>query len=290
MTANAHKHKPGRSDEGYVLVFVLIAVALIAVLATFMVRSGHEAAKQAQLVQQLSKARFGADGAVHALVADLLDGTQPVVSQGDLPASLLPEGYRGTFQIRPTSGLVDLNRAPDPLLSAVFKAAGAADPDALVAAVSDWRDRDRETTSGGAERDYYAARGQPGPSNRPFVAVRELLYVRRMDRRLYTRIADALTVWGTRRLDESLAHPLVARALVSLPRAERRSLLAAPGPAFSAPTEITVTLNAQGGASFTRQAVVRLLPGQPLPFLILDWGQGEGLPQPQTGPLRPSGK
>jgi len=274
MIANVHRdHRdgPGTSDEGYVLVFVLIAVALIAVLATFMVRSGHEAAKQAQLEQHLIKARFGADGAVHVLVADLLDGSRPVVSRGDLAASLLPQGYRGTYQIRPTSALVDLNRAPDTLLAALFKAAGAADPKALVAAVSDWRDRDSETTPGGAERGYYATLGQPGPSNRPFVAVRELLYVKGMDRTLYGRVADALTVWGTRRLDESVAHPLVARALITLPRAEQRSLLAAPGPAFSAPTEIIVSLKAPGGAAFTRRAVVRLLPGQSPPFLILAW-------------------
>lgn len=275
MSVSNAKVSPVREDKGYVLVFVLIAVALIATLATFMVRSGHEAAKQAQLERELMITRFAADGVVNALIAALLEREIETDGRGEVSSALMPEGYTGLYRIRPTSALVDINRASDTLLAAVFKSAGAGDPSGLVAAVADWRDRDNETRPGGAERAYYASAGQLGPSNRPLVSVRELMYVRGIDRQLYMRLSNAFTVWGTQRMDEKGMPSVVANAIRTLPRAEQRQLLSPSGADFTAPTEITVTLDGPMGVTFTRKAIVRLLPGQPRPFLVLAWERTE---------------
>jgi general secretion pathway protein K len=72
---------------------------------------------------------------------------------------------------------IDLNRAPEARLAALFGSVGVEPGEAqsLAAAIADFRDADDFVRPGGAEEAEYRAAGLAwGPKNAPFQAVEEL--------------------------------------------------------------------------------------------------------------------
>ncbi|MGH8572735.1 MAG: general secretion pathway protein GspK, partial [Gammaproteobacteria bacterium] len=88
---------------------------------------------------------------------------------------------------------------------------------ALVDAIQDWRDADDTRGVNGAEDPEYQAEGRSaGAKDGPFNTVAELQQVLGMSRRLYERLAPALTIYSRQPgVDAQLAPPSVLRALVT---------------------------------------------------------------------------
>jgi general secretion pathway protein K len=116
-------------------------------------------------------------------------------------------------------GRIDLNSGSRELLGALLTANGVEDERraALVDAIQDWRDADDARGANGAEDPEYQAEGRAaGAKDAPFNTVAELQQVLGMSRRLYERLAPALTVHShLPGVDAQLAPPSVLRALLT---------------------------------------------------------------------------
>lgn len=269
MNRGQQEEKP--TEAGYILVYVLAAVALLGALATAMVARGYEAGKIAQLERARLEGQYLADGLIYQQIAGILDGSQTIPSRGSV--TIDPQ-YSAAYDVRSTSGKLDLNRAETALMTAVFAEVGASNPGQIVAAILDWRDRDSDISPGGAERPDYARQQLVGPANRPFSDPRELAYVLGVSREVYDQVADHITVWGTRRIDSGSATDLLSRASARLSAADAARLIRSGQNAFAAPLEIAVQLEHQSGSMVRRRAIIRLLPGQSPPYLIIAWDSG----------------
>lgn len=211
-------------------------------------------------------------------------------------------------------GKIDLNTADDEILQNLFVAAGVdpQDASALVDAIADYRDgNDLRRVNGAEDDDYRRAGFAHGAKDAPFEVLDELRQVFGMTPELYERVRPAVTVHARlRRPFELTAPPLVRAALlgqtVDLAAAEDEAedviALEAPGAVLdeggdeeTAPERAGGQMPAQGGiaprsrarafsihaeamtpsgASFARDAVVRIETGDELPYEILAWGQG----------------
>jgi len=115
------------------------------------------------------------------------------------------------------SGKINLNRASEPLLSALFAVSGQDHEKSkkLAAAIVDWRDRDDESLGLGAESAEYAAAGLSyGPRNGPFETVGELAGVLGVDFKTFQCVAPFLTVYSLEgEVDLSVAPAAVEKIL-----------------------------------------------------------------------------
>jgi general secretion pathway protein K len=219
-------------------------------------------------------AAWRADGRSHAL--ELADGTVRIALQDE-------------------AGKVDLNRAGEPLLEALFRDVGGAPPAAaaaLAAAVADFRDRDGLRRPGGAEDADYLAAGRPfAAKDAPFATVDELLQVTGMSRALLDRIEPYLTVWSPRRdLNPATAPAALLAILPNLDAAGRSALLAAragataPAAALGASTvTVLAAATTRGGGSFIREAVLRRGSNPLRPWEVLSWRRRWPAEQEGTG-------
>jgi type II secretory pathway component PulK len=95
----------------------------------------------------------------------------------------LPGETGCTLSARPVGARLDVNAAAESTLARLLLAAGlsASGADAAAAAVSDWMDADDVARPLGGERAWYEAHNRDGPSNQPFVHMRELRRVRGLE-------------------------------------------------------------------------------------------------------------
>ncbi len=86
----------------------------------------------------------------------------------------------GVVDLVPFGATLNVNTARESLLGRTFRSYGisAAETDSLVDALLDWRDADDSARAFGAERAWYASRGEGAPRNGPFADVDELRAVR----------------------------------------------------------------------------------------------------------------
>jgi hypothetical protein len=105
-----------------------------------------------------------------------------------------PSASGCTLTARPIGSRVDVNATDEPTLARLLSAAGlpVASADSAAAALSDWIDADDAVRPLGAERSWYQAHGRGGPSNLPFVSVRELRLVRGLE--TFARLDSVLDV------------------------------------------------------------------------------------------------
>jgi general secretion pathway protein K len=124
-------------------------------------------------------------------------------------------------QIVPLTGLIDLNSAPEPLLTDLIAVAGGVERAAagrLAQRIIDWRDADTQPQPDGAEDAAYAAAGSPFRTRGgPFEAPEDLLQVLGIDFDLCERLRPLVTVHlrGNGRVDPAAAPLGVLRVLAS---------------------------------------------------------------------------
>ncbi|MBO1075026.1 type II secretion system protein GspK [Roseomonas marmotae] len=129
------------SRRGSALVFALWIALLIGVLGTVALRLAAHGAGAAQIEADLAQARSAAESGVwfaaHRM-ATLDPGLRPPQASFRLELG----GSQVAVQATDEDGRLDINAAPEPLLTAMFRVAGVAEQDAaaLAARVVEWRD------------------------------------------------------------------------------------------------------------------------------------------------------
>lgn len=275
-------------EKGVALIAVLWLVALLTLLAgavvTLSVTQRRTAARYAQAVQ----ADLTQDAAIRVVMLQLIaprDRAQPWPMGNTQTVNVLDEHVSLTVQRE--AGRIDLNTADADLLTAFFAANGWREGDAssMAARIVDWRDRDDETTPGGAEsREYQAAHLSYGPRNGPFGSVDELRQVLGSER-ISSELYDSLTVFThAPGCVESVATPAVKRAVAWADKRQlggHRWLSEQPSgglPAFGGPSAAELSgevlrLRAciDRPTERCRVAIVRLTGNVTKPLQVFEW-------------------
>jgi len=129
------------------------------------------------------------------------------------------EGHPVRVQVVPVTGLIDLNAAEEPLLTALMVVAGGVDAaraSVLAQRILDWREPgDAPRQSGAKNAAYVAARSPFRTRGGPFEAPEDLLQVLGIDFDLYVKVRPLVTVHqrGSGRVSPSAAPLPVLRVL-----------------------------------------------------------------------------
>ena len=268
---------------------VLWILALLGIIAATFLRETRIETRIARNLLDSASAEALADAGVERAKLGLLDPDDETAwrADGTLYEFSLGEG-RIQVRLQSEAGKVDLNRAPDEILLALFEVAGlsAADAVRFVDAVADFRDPDREQRPAGAEDPDYAAAGfAHGAKDAPFGTIDELQQVLGMTREIYDRLAPNVTVYSGRRIDPTVAPPMVlqvVRQLDQLPEADSDDDVGTP--ARLRTVTVFVKATTAVGAVFNRTAVIRRSEDAVEPFQVLEWRQSwEALPAEAAG-------
>lgn len=266
----------GRARQrGFALLIVLWSMALLALIGTRVVASGHVEARLAANLGAASVAEAAADGAVFTALWHAMDG-----GGGHWPADGQPRRValaRATAEVSMVAenAKITLNNSPLPLLQGLLRTLGLPDQAAatMTARIADWRSPARLPVAGGAKAAQYRAAGKDwGPPNGPFRGTDELGMVLGMTPELAARIARYVSPYIQSTPPPTATDPVV-RAAMALAAAN-----GAPPLSFDEPLvlSITATATSAGGGHFTRRAVIRVNsdlatnPGT-AQFDILDW-------------------
>jgi general secretion pathway protein K len=185
---------PRDNEAGAALILVVWAIGIMALIATIVARSAHIYAASAYGERNDLAATLLAEGGLRMAV-DLWDTGHPDFRNGE--AIICRHGNDVLrLEVRPTSALIDLNTAPEGLLSGLVLALGEDERQAkrAAAAIADYRDADDTPRPGGGERIAYEREGRSHPANRPFRRVSELAAVAGMPQRLVDAARPHLTL------------------------------------------------------------------------------------------------
>jgi general secretion pathway protein K len=228
--------------DSFVLIAVLGVLLVLAILAASLQLRAQMAAKARRALNANAELSATADGMVRLLAYRL--GEQR--AGATLPLPLFVDGRsigcnRGdvafAFRVQDQAGLVDLNSASRPTLERILESVGAPQPQALAAAMIDFRDGDDIVSERGAELAAYQQAGlKHGPKNAAYEAIEELDQVLGMIPDLLRRVLPLVTVHAP---PGSLDPAVAPRAL--------RTAFALPEPA-SAPTGAQVRPGERGRA------------------------------------------
>lgn len=199
-----------KRQDGIALIMVLWVLAILMALVFSFSYAARTETSSALAFKQYSAYTFlSAAGFEHAVVELLyhmnnpvLEDTEPLRTDGTVYAYKTKTGSY-SFSIMDESGKVDLNKAPEVLLRAMFSHFVAEDEDAdsIVDSLLDWRDADDLYRLNGAENDYYQSLPNPYEArNADFETIEELILVKGVTAGLLyggperTGIIDFLTV------------------------------------------------------------------------------------------------
>lgn len=272
----------GRRDGGFILISVLWIVLFLALAAASFTLSVRTHVRQTSSEGAAAEARALAEAGINLALHDLLNARQTrgwkrrFAPDGRAYACSM-EGGRVTVVVEDEAGKVDLNAAPEALLSLLIAGVGVPTDAAkiLAAAVADYRDRDDTSLPGGAESEDYAKAGRvTGPKNAPFDATAELAQVLGFDSALVARLMPFVSVHSelqgidTARASAALMEVLGAGVggTARLP-AELRAV--SPQRVF----RITATATTGQDARLARQAIVRIAPSRSRHYAVLAWQQ-----------------
>ena len=203
--------------KGLALVAVLWTIAALMVTATGVVYAVRGEVRTVSSFREMAAAAAIGDAGV-VLAARDLAGTknrEDRLQQSEISFEQVAVGIR----IVPLTGLIDLNSAPEPLLTDLLAVAGEIDrgrASRLAQRIIDWRDADEQPQPGGAEDAAYAAAGSPFRTRGgPFESPQDLLQVLDVDFDLYERLRRLVTVHvrGNGRVDPAAAPLSVLRVL-----------------------------------------------------------------------------
>jgi general secretion pathway protein K len=298
---------PPRRQRGIALILVLwLTVLLTAIGASFAFGMRHEALSARNAVE-VAQVRAAADGAIERTVFELTRPRLPDAWLADGSTHKYADGSISLAVVATDeSAKIDVNTAPDALITGLLVNVGGADADTashMMDAIADWRDADDLKRPNGAEApDYQAAGLKYAPANAPFETTGEVARVLGMTPAVFSRVAGSLTVYSrssgvnpaTASRDVLLAMPNATPELVDTFIAARNDALAAklPVPPFAPASgmsagavstwRIRATASLADGVTFVREAVVRPSPDMRRPLIVLAWLQGGASPPPAT--------
>ena len=199
---HARLQQAQRHQRGMALIAVLWIVAALAILATGMTQSVRQQVRVTALTLDAVAAQAVGDGAI-ALALQALQ-TMPQRPQQAVTETVTYGGADIAVEVMPLDGLISLNGASVPLLTALLQVAGglpAPQAEALAQQLDDWR------AGRGGEL------GTPVP--RHFEAPEDLLLVPGVDYALYARLAPLVSadLGGASRVNPQAAPPGVLAVL-----------------------------------------------------------------------------
>jgi general secretion pathway protein K len=287
-------------ERGVALLTVLWVLALLSVIAAGLMAQTHTELQITRNMQETARARALAEAGVFLAIPRLLDPTPETQWRPDGLERVIAYGSGAIrITVQDEGGKVDLNTAPDELLSGLLGVLGVGPDETarLVDAIADWKDDDDLRRVNGAERDDYKRAGLSWvPRNGPFEAVEELRLVLGMTPELYERMLPFITIYSTSpRVNPATAPAEVLRGLPGASADMVASFLAArarsqtgsqtalpPMPGleqFLSPGQTqAVTIRSEGrtpgGGLFIREAVVGLTGKPESPYAFRTWRQG----------------
>lgn len=199
---------------------VLWMVAALLVTATGVVYAVRGEVRSVSSFREMAAAAAFGDAGVLLAARELAGNLRQEIRLRQFEA-----GFEQTaigVRVVPLTGLVDLNAAPEALLTELIAVAGGVDrgrATSLAQRIIDWRDRDETPLPQGAEDPAYAAAGSPFRTRGgPFESPEDLLQVLGMDFDLYSAIRPLITVHagrGAGRVDPAAAPAPVLQVLAS---------------------------------------------------------------------------
>jgi general secretion pathway protein K len=241
----------GQSEEGIALIAVLCTLTLLSLIAISFSLETRSSARVARNAADNAAARAAADAGIQRVILDLV--SVPDAKKFRTDGTVYTWRFANStvhMSVRDEASKVDLNKAPEAALAALFTSVGV-DPGkalSLADAIADFRDPDNFSRPRGAEEaDYRAAGLAWGPKNAPFQGIDELQQVLGMTPEIYQRVAPNLTIYS---IDDA------------------QDLFGSPSRAYS----IRAKAEGPNGATFVREAVLRLRGGIPANLLV--WRQG----------------
>jgi general secretion pathway protein K len=270
--------EPARApDGGFILIPVLVTLGLLSLIAMTLAKSTMTDVRAVAHQLRSAEAEAIADGiarlAVRRIVTDRVagrDGSSGAIlpTNGRSVACRIP-GATMVVTAQDAGGLIDLNTAPQGLLTLMFVSVDVGGDEAarLAAAIIDFRDADDKPVAGGAEMAEYRAAGLPfGPKNAPFASTNELDQVFGLTPEIAARVRTLITVSSSSLgIDTNTAN-------VRLRNVSRQPEFAVPsnGRAF----QLRVTAATDQGTSFTRDLVFEPNLRAQTGFVITDWRRG----------------
>jgi type II secretory pathway component PulK len=218
----------------------------------------HSSTRIARNMADNAAARAAADAGVQRAILDLVSSPNAVTDTRKFRADGTVYAWRFAncsvrLSVQDERGKIDLNEAPEALLTALIESVGVdrSSAQSLADAIADFRDADNLPRLSGAEEADYRTRGVAwGPKNAPFQSLEEVQQVLGMTPEIYGRIAPHLTTYARRNELDYLNSLGLDMGYFSI-RSD------AHGP---------------NGAVFVREAVVQLRGATPVQ--ILAWRQG----------------
>lgn len=255
-------------EQGFALLLVLWALALIALIATRVLANGRVEARLAANLRGAAEAEAAADGAVFDTAFRVLQAGAPYRAARGVQVLPLRGGGQATVAIEPEAGKINPNIAEPELLAALFRACGAdpATAAALSGAVDVWRTPNPQ--AGGAASSYAAAGLDYGPPGAPFESLDELGLIPGMPPALLACMLPRLSLFQPDDPDPSVADPVVLAALRDSGNAQTT------GDSDSQYIAVTITATARlaSGARFVRYAVIGIGPNaQGAWYRVLAW-------------------
>lgn len=165
------------SQHGVALVAVLWIVAALGILVTGMVQAQRDEIRLVSSARQAVQGSALGSAAIQQVLQQLAARTEPLTRLSRIEVSFA--GQAIAVEVMPLNGLVDLNRASEPLLAALFRVAGKLAPEQAEALA----------------KALVAAR-IPGPLTQRgprFEAVEDLLQLPGVDFGLYARLSPLVT-------------------------------------------------------------------------------------------------
>lgn len=206
-------------QQGIALVLVLWILILVTVTTGAYALMARMDQLEANQLLSGTQARLWAEGGLNLAALGLRepDDTLRLVADGRTYATEF-DGVLIEVQAYDERGKLDINAADEITLATLFNNHGM-DGDAaqaLAAAVLDWRDADDAERVNGAEFETYEIEGlSPGPGNRNFMMVEELLQVIGMPYELFRRLEPGITVFSRADLPDLAFAPV--EALMAIP-------------------------------------------------------------------------
>ena len=167
----------GGRQQGVALVAVLWIVAALSILVTGMVQAQRDEIRLVSAARQTVQGSALGNAAIQMVLQQMAARTEPLARLSRVEISYA--GLAVAVEVMPLNGLVDLNRASEPLLAALFTVAGKMAPDAAAAMA----------------KALVAAR-VPGPLTQRgprFEAIEDLLQLPGVDFGLYARLSPLVT-------------------------------------------------------------------------------------------------
>jgi general secretion pathway protein K len=264
-----------RDQRGFILLFVLWTLAVLALLVSRLTASAHSAAGIADSLRGNLVQEANAGSAVYTTAFHLLDRAGTPWDSDGRPHTLLLNG--GTVQVRSAdeADKVNLNTASADLLRELLIGVGIDSGTAqrLAASIVDWREEPRPPFSLQTKGLPYRQAGRTyAPPGAPFRAIGEVGRVLGMTPEFRRRIRPHITIYSTYGPSRGSAD-IVVRDAVNRVRAGAGLLPLERGADDVRVIRVVAVAIGPGPTSFTRNAVLRL--GKEPPFAILAWTTGD---------------